>query len=243
MVKKSDDGSSTFKPGRESSKPSGTTGRLGPTDPVSTETPSCPITVSDGQTPLKATGRCDDGSDDSIVSPSLAECAANRGIGKINAITPVRLQVALKSETEAQTFSFSRSWTAPRTVLHLASGQLALANVTFLVADGDLACEDLLINLPVLRHLQVDTRTLLENNRSVLDGADCSHVGNRTLLNSGGKVSRMMIARLNRTARDTVRYSFITSFRSATRVLRYSPHGRRSVPGSVATRPAGCRSA
>ena len=44
----------------------------------------------------------------------------------------------------------------------------------------------------------MDTRILLENNRSVLDGADFSHVGNPTTLNRGGNVSRMMIARLNR---------------------------------------------
>jgi len=44
----------------------------------------------------------------------------------------------------------------------------------------------------------VDTRTLLENNRAVLDGSDCSDIGNPTALRRGGKISRMMIARLNR---------------------------------------------
>ena len=73
-----------------------------------------------------------------------------------------------------------------------------MANVTFLVAEDDLACEELIIGLPVLRHLQVDTHTLLKENRPVLDGADCSHVGNPTTLNRGGNVSRMMIARLTR---------------------------------------------
>lgn len=82
--------------------------------------------------------------------------------------------------------------------MQLSSGQLALANVTFLVADDELACEDLIIGLPVLRHLQVDTRTLLENNRAVLDGADCSDVWNPTRFQRGGTISGMMIARLNR---------------------------------------------
>ena len=140
--------------------------------------PSCNITVSDGNAWLDSQGRCDDGSDDSIVSPALAEKAVIRGIGKITAIKPVYLQVALKDGEEAQKFSFSRSWNALRTVLQLASGQLALANITYLVADSGLACEDLLIGLPVLQHLQVDTKTLLENNRAILNGADYSSVGN-----------------------------------------------------------------
>lgn len=35
-------------------------------------TPSCPVVVSDGLASHTARGRCDDGSDDSIVSPKLA---------------------------------------------------------------------------------------------------------------------------------------------------------------------------
>ena len=165
--------------------------------------PSCPITVSDGQAAIKAIGRCDDGRDEIIVSPSLAERAAVRGVGKITAITPVRLSVALKAGQDPETFSFSRSWTSPRTVLHLSSGQLALSKVTFLVADDDLSCEDLLLGLPVLRHLQVDTRTLLEGRVSRLDCADCSHIGYLTTISRGGSVTRMMIARLNRVREKT----------------------------------------
>lgn len=126
----------------------------------------------------------------------------SKGSVRFAAITPIRLTVALKSGEEAQSFTFSRSWTSPRTVLHLASGRLALVNVTFLIPDDDLACEDILIGLPVLRHVQVDTRTLLENNRAILDGADCSNVGIPSATDRGGRVSRMMIARLNRTRDD-----------------------------------------
>lgn len=82
--------------------------------------------------------------------------------------------------------------------MHLASGQLDLSNFTYLIVDHDLGFEYLLICLPVLRHLQVDTRTLLERNRSALDGADCSHVANPTLDLRSGKVSRMMICRMNK---------------------------------------------
>lgn len=159
-------------------KQAGTAGRLrqkqGGAKP---DSPSCEVTIAESDKTLAATGRCDDGSDDSIVSPELAERAVLAGIGTLKAIPTVRLQVALKAEAEAQVFSFSRRWTCPRTILHLAAGQLALCNISFLVAEDDLACEDMLIGLPVLQHLKVDTKTLLENNRATLDGVDCSKVG------------------------------------------------------------------
>ena len=140
---------------RSETKSSNVVGRMTKkktTDRKAFNTPSCPVTVSDGRESITATARCDDGSDDSLVSPKLAERAAVKGIGKITAIEPVRLNVALKTGDEAQSFFVSRTWVAPRTVLQLSSGQLALANVTFLVADDDLACEELIIGLPVLRH-------------------------------------------------------------------------------------------
>lgn len=61
-------------------------------------------------------------------------------------------------------------------VMQLASGQLCLAKISFLVPDDDKAFEKIIFGLPVLRHLQVDTRTLLENNRSALDGFECLNV-------------------------------------------------------------------
>ena len=115
-------------------------------------------------------------------------------------ITPVRLQVALKAGDEAQSLCFSRTWTTPRTVLHLASGRLALRNVTYLVADDECACGDFLIRLPVLRHLKVDTRTLLETNRASLDGTDCT-----LTIHSTAPVSWLMIARMNGLADDGTR--------------------------------------
>ena len=159
--------------------------------------PAFTADVSDGCVSLSATGRCDDGSDDSLVSPHLAEKAAISGIGKIKGIRPVKIQVALRKDDKAQSFRFYRIWTVPRTVLQLASGQLALANLSFLVADDQMTCEDLIIGLPVLRHLQVDTRTLLENNRAVLDGSDCSQIGNPCIGDGSGVVSRMISARMN----------------------------------------------
>lgn len=177
----------------------GTTGRLtngSNVDPLAEQT-SCTVTVSDNHAYMQFRGRCDDGSYSSIASPKIVEAAALKGIGNISAIVIVRLTVALKAGEEAQTFLFSRSCLAPRTILHLASEKLALVNITFLVADDDLPCEDLLIGLPVLQHLKIDTRTLLENNRAELGGADCT-LGMDPLVNmTGGYVSRLMVARLN----------------------------------------------
>lgn len=69
--------------------------------------------------------------------------------------------------------------------------------MTFLAACADESCEGLLIGFPMIRHLKIDTRPLLENICAVLDGADCSTVGNQTVLNRGGNESRMMTARFN----------------------------------------------
>lgn len=156
---------------------------------------SCPIIVSDGPTSHDGTGRCDDGSDESIVSPSLAQAAAIKGIGRMSSIPPVKIQVALKDSDSAATFTFSRTWLVPRVVLKLSSGHMALLNVTFLVADDETACEDLLLGLPVLRHLGIDSRTLLERQWSSLDGTDCAGI---THSSGAGRLGRLIVARMQR---------------------------------------------
>lgn len=70
-----------------------------------------------------------------------------------------------------------------------------MTNVTFLVADADLAAEELLIGLPLLRHLGANTKTLLERQREKLGGSDCSIIKRDV---RGGSKSWLMIARLNR---------------------------------------------
>lgn len=86
----------------------------------------------------------------------------------------------------------------PSTVLHLSSGRLALKNIRYLVPDDDnaMVCEDVLIGLPVLKHLRVDTKTLLEDNIKNLDGTDCSLTDHPKM--QMGKLGRLMTARLNR---------------------------------------------
>lgn len=171
-----------------------TWGRIHETSTETQNTPSMTIRIEDGDESLKTVGPTDDGSDESIVSLRLAEKAVLEGIGRKTKIQSLSLQVALKEDDDAQSFTFSRAWTPPRIVLRLSTGPLALTNVKFLVADADLAAEDILIGLPVLRHLGVDTRTMLERDRKRLDGSDCSVVSPPA---KGGSVSRLMIARHN----------------------------------------------
>lgn len=70
---------------------------------------------------------------------------------------------------------------------------MALCNISILVSDDDLTCKYLLIGLPFLQHLRIDSRTLLENNRSILDGMDFAIVGNPTETGIG-QVCRLMAA-------------------------------------------------
>lgn len=178
----SEDGPATRTRGKPSSsgdaKP--TVGRLGQKQIDVKDSPSCSVTAynEDRRQSVEGTARSGDGSDDSIVSAKLAEAAVMKGIGSFRSIDTVSIEVALKKDTLAEVFHFSRVWNVPRLVLQLSSGRLALKNVSFLVADDELSCEDLLIGLPVLHQLELDTRTLLERNRAILDGTDCSSVGN-----------------------------------------------------------------
>lgn len=130
------------------------------------------VTFSDDNEGYAAEGREDDGADETIISSRIAQYAVLNVIGKMIKLPPITLQVALKYSSDGARFSFSRTWTALRTVLKLTSGPLALLNLQYLVADADLDVEDLLLGLPVLRHLGVDTKTVLEERRDLLDGSN-----------------------------------------------------------------------
>lgn len=90
----------------------------------------------------------------------------------------------------------------PSTVLHVNAGLLALINIPFLLVDYAVSCEDFLISQPVLRHLCVYRRTLLQDRVRTLNGTACSPdlVGTTT----SGRVSRLMLARLNSVDNDQV---------------------------------------
>lgn len=95
------------------------------------------------------------------------------------------------------TFS-SRTFTVPRTVIRLAAIPLTLDSVFFLVAETDLAVEDLLIGLPFFQHLGDFTKTLLEERRDLLLKSNCSSTRAANAGTHGGRVSRLMMAWLNR---------------------------------------------
>lgn len=155
---------------------------------------SCPITVFDGITSLNRTGRCGDGSDDSIASSRLARTAIRNRIGRFEAIALMEIQVGLTSRKEAETFTFSRVRKVPRLVLELFVDRLALNNMSFLVVDDDLSCGDVLAGYQVLHHLAIDSRTLLEQNRSMLDGTYCTSVEHYTAMKASGSLGRLMVA-------------------------------------------------
>lgn len=144
---------------------------------------------------MTARERSDNGSDQWIVSPKLADAAVFNGNGKFKKIPLILLQLALKDSEEKKSFTLSRIWTPLHATLFLTAGPLLLANVSYLVTNAELAVEDLLLGLPVLQHLRVDTKLLSEERRDLLDGTDCSHIESSST--RGGQVSRRMIARLN----------------------------------------------
>lgn len=149
--------------------------------------------------------RYDDESDASIISPKLAQRASVKGIGKMSAIQPVTLRVALKTGSDLQRFAVSRAWGVIRTVFHLSSGRLAILNIRYLVEVDYSAGENLLIGLPVLRHLKTYLKALLDANREALDDIDCALLDDQTKSNVGC-VSRVMSVRQKRqqdNGRDT----------------------------------------
>lgn len=103
----------------------------------SATTSSYPVTVTDGAESKTANGRLDDGSDESLVSPKFSKRAVLNGFGKMTKIDKVTLHVALKNTTEAQSFTFSRTWIPPKTVVQLLTGPLALVRVTFFVTNDE----------------------------------------------------------------------------------------------------------
>lgn len=137
-----------------------------------------------------------------VTSPGIANGAVLKCIGRLEAITPVTIQVAMKSSEDAvaksQPFNFSRVCRVPRLVMDLSSSLLALNNISFLMSDATLATDDILFGLPALRNLQIDSRTLLERNSAELDGTDCSSIRMPTNSKSCGTPRRLMIARLHR---------------------------------------------
>lgn len=67
-----------------SGKPNSPKRRLQTNQFTPTTNPSCRVTMSDGVAGITVIGLCDDGRDDSVATPRLAEAAVIKGIGRIN---------------------------------------------------------------------------------------------------------------------------------------------------------------
>lgn len=96
------------------------------------------------------------------MSRSLSQAAVIIGIGPMSSISPVKIQFSLNYSDSPATLTFSRTWLVPRLFLKLLSGQMSLLKMTLLVTDEKKACEDLLLGIPVLTHLAIDSCRLLE---------------------------------------------------------------------------------
>lgn len=81
-------------------------------------------------------------------------------------------------------------------VLHLPISQIVLKYIKSLIADDKVESEDLLMGLPGLHHLRIDTKKQLEENIHDLNGTNCSFED--TQRKERGRLERLMNARLNR---------------------------------------------
>lgn len=116
--------------------------------------------------------RSDEGSHKIIVSKAFAHRTVLNRIEKLNNIELIKLQVVSKDETNTKAFSVPKTWSVPRMILQLTKGPLALINVTLLLLDKELAEEDILIVLPMLQRLVIDTKSMPEHKRDVIDCID-----------------------------------------------------------------------
>lgn len=145
---------------------------------------------------LEVMRRCDDRSEENIANVSVAEKAVLKGVSSLEFISKMRVQVTLKKERESAEYSFSRVPAVASTALHLSVGQLAQNNMMLLVAEIMVESEDLLIGLPFICQLQVETKKLLEENIFALNGTDCSL--KETQQKERGHLRRVIDVRLNR---------------------------------------------
>lgn len=157
-------------------------------------------------------GRVDDGADDSITSGAVFKKAVLNEIEKLRKKSPLTVQVALKDGADAEIFTFPRAWAIPRTVLKLFTEPLALLHLEYLVSIRDLAAEDLLLGVLVLRYRGVDARTLFKQRRDLLDGPNCASISTSCNQKKSGHDSRLMIARLNNAVDRSAKLDNVTAY-------------------------------
>lgn len=95
----------------------------------------------------------------------MEQSAVVKGVGRMSYIAPIRILVGLRDlkggSKQPAPFKFSRHWYVPNIVLHISAGKMDLLQLTFLVASYETECKNIIIGYPVLRHFNIDSRTLL----------------------------------------------------------------------------------
>lgn len=150
---------------------------------------------------MTANGRTDDGSGESIVRPKFLERANFNAIVENKRMDKLTLQLGLSNTAEAHSFTVCRTWTPPRTVLQL-DDSVARVNKMIFVADDELANEELLLGLPVLKRLGTATKSLLKQKRDLPGGNDCSSVRGTSSAAYGRSISYLITARMNKVGNE-----------------------------------------
>lgn len=79
-----------------------------------------------------------------------------------------------------------------------------IKNVKVIIPDDDLACEDLLIGLSVLRNFKANTRTIIDKKLHQIDGTDCCNVRHSSVDKNLGSVGSIIIERINRCTKESI---------------------------------------
>lgn len=79
---------------------------------------------------------------------------------------------------------------------------MELLNVTFLVVEDDTACEDIIVNLPVLENQGIDSRLLLKQKWNAFDDTDCTTLYPLTTGKNVDPVSLKLVARMQPTGNE-----------------------------------------
>lgn len=119
-------------------------------------------------------------------------------------IAPVSLRVAHEDGEDTQKYSLSRTWMALCNILHLTAGTMYLVNVSYLVADTDLAVKYVTFGLQVLHNCNVDTNYLLYSRRYQLYCFRCWSIRAATDIARGGHVNVLTITCIKRLPNESL---------------------------------------
>lgn len=97
---------------------------------------SSAIFFQDGNELSTVQGRTNEETDEFIISSKVSEQIVINGIGKMKKIKSTNLLVVLTAGADAESFTFSRAWNPPWTILKLSAGTIAFMDLEYVVADS-----------------------------------------------------------------------------------------------------------